>query len=111
MSLNERNHFDISASRTNFLCAHYRLLAIIAAFDEDIWLERLHDFQRRVFVKNYYKINSFQRRQNIRAVGLRSHRAIRTLVEPTHGRIAVDADDERVAEPAGGGQQVNVTGM
>src|SRR5581483_11564941 len=56
LSLNERNHFDIPTSRTNFPCAHDRLLAIIAAFDQDIRLQGRDDRERGVFVKDHHGV-------------------------------------------------------
>jgi len=111
MALEQRNDSHLPAPRANFFCAHDRLLAIIAAFDQHVGLESRHDREWRILIEDHHGVDGLQRRQNIRAIILGSHRALRSLVEAADRRIAIDADDQGVTESARRREEIDVTGM
>src|SRR6478672_7512115 len=107
MTFGERNDVDAAAPGFDFSAANDGDRRIVAAFHQYVGSERQDELERRVLVEHRHRIDTFERGEHVRALGLRSHGTTRTL-ETANGGVAVQADDELIAEGAGGGEQVDV---
>lgn len=68
------------------------------------------ELEGSVLRKYHDEIDAFECGENIRPLSLASHRPRRAL-EASHRVVAVDADDQRIASVARGGEDVDVPGM
>src|SRR5207253_8673737 len=73
---------------------------IIAAFDEDMWTNRLDQAVRRVVLERDNVIDTVERGQHLNAVFKRIDRPLGAF-EPADALVAVHADDEYIAQSAG----------
>src|SRR5258708_22414343 len=106
----ERDDVHVAAPRSYLVRAYDGVFRIVAALHEDVGPQRAHEPQRRVLVEHDDAVHDLEGREHVGAVRLRSGGAIGAL-EPANGRVAVEADDERVAEGARTEQHVDVPGM
>lgn len=107
MSGSKRHYHDAPSPTLHFLGTNDRLFRIIAALDDYVRLEMLHEVQRRVFGEYYDEIDALETCQHIRAFGVAPHRTRRAF-EAAYGFIAVDAHDQRVCAFARGGEKIDV---
>src|SRR5213079_29529 len=82
----------------------------VAAFDENIGLQLLDQFERRILLEHDYGVHHLQGREDVTSLRRRSDRALGSL-EPAHGVIAVHADHERFSVLARAQQHVHVSRM
>ena len=110
MSGSERHYDHSPAPALHFCRTNDRVFRIIAAFDDHVGLELPDEVERRVLGENYDEIHALERRDHVRAFGVGTDWASRTLEAP-HRLIAVDPDDESVGALARGSEDVDVPGM
>lgn len=110
MAGSERHDYYAPAPALHFFCAHDRVFRVVAAFYDNVGLQMRDEIEWRVLCKNYNEIDAFERRQQVRALGVAAHGSGRTLEAP-YRFVAVDSNDERVGSCAGGGEDVDVPGM
>ncbi len=78
-----------------------------AAFDQHVGADGFEQSVRRIVFEHDDLAHAGQRRQHGRAVALADDRPAGTL-EPSHAGVAVDADEQRVAQRRGFGQVLHV---
>ena len=110
MSGSEGHYHDSPSPALHFRGTNNRVFRIIAALDDHVGLEMPDEAERSVLGEHYDEIHALERRQHVCAFGVAAHGA-RGALEPAHGLIAVDADDERVGGFARGREEVDVAGM
>jgi hypothetical protein len=104
-------HHDHPASPfLDFSSADYRVFGVVSTLNDDVGLEELHQIEWRVLRKDYDKVDSLERGEDIGPLGLTSDRASRPLQAP-HRSVAVDPDDERIRRRPRGNQEVDVSGV
>jgi len=82
----------------------------IAAFDQNVREQRGDGFLRRQFVEDHHGIDAFQRGQDFGAFVFRENWASRTF-QLADAMVAVEADDEHVAELACGFERADMPRM
>ena len=106
----ERNHDNFPTPAFYFGGADDRVLGIVATLNYHVRLEVLDQIQRRIVRENYDEIYTFERAENIGALGVAAHRTCRTLESP-HGFVTVDANDQCIGGLARSVKNVDVTGV
>jgi hypothetical protein len=107
---NDGNGDDATARGFHFFAAHDLVTRPIAALYENVREQSRDDLARREIVENHHGIHGLQRRENFRALALRDYRTAFALQLP-HAGVAIEPDDERVAQFARLLQAANVAGM
>jgi len=79
----------------------HALRRVVGALGVNGGPDRRHERVGRVLVEHDDVVHRAQRREHLRALARRHHGAPRPF-QPRHRRVAVDADEEHVAERAGG---------
>jgi len=110
MAGGERNDHETTAPPFDIVAPNDFGWRVVAAFDEDVWMHRANDRERRILGEDDDGVNALERREHVRAVGLGAHRASRTFKAP-HRVVAIEADDERVGGGACGDEQIDVPAM
>jgi hypothetical protein len=110
MAGSERHYYHAPSPALHFRCADDGVFRVVAAFYDHVGLQMRDEIEGRVFRKNYYEIDAFERRQDVSALGVAAHRPRRTL-EAAHRLVAVDSYNEGVSGSARGGEDVDVTRM
>src|SRR6266478_6067030 len=90
---------DAAARRLHFFAANNLVSRPVATLDENVGKQSGDDALRRQIVEDHDGVNALQRGENFRAFALRNHRAPLAF-ELIDAGVAVQADDERVAEAA-----------
>lgn len=85
---------DSTAARTHAVSAGHVLGAIVTSLHDDIGFEHGDEIGRGILVENDHGVDALKRREDIRPVVLATHGAFGSLREPTHGRIAIHANNE-----------------
>ena len=106
----ERNYDDAPAPALHFVGADDRAFSVVAAFHYDVRLENPDQLEGRILRKNNDQVDAFHCGEHERAFRLAAYRPARAL-EPSHGLIAVDADDKRIRSLARGNKEIDVAGM
>ncbi len=91
------NNADFPAPGADFCRADDRVGIVVAAFDDDIGADGDDEFKRRGLVEDDDSIDGGKSGQDAGALGLADDRTIRAF-EAADGCVAVDGDDEPVAE-------------
>ena len=110
MSRSERNDEDASSPTLYFGGADDRVFRVIPAFDDNVRTKMADKIERRIVRENYDEVDTFERAQEVRALGVGTYRTRRTL-EAADRIIAVDPNDERVRAFTSSGQNIDVSGM
>jgi hypothetical protein len=110
MSWRQRNDEDPSSPTLYFGGADDRVLRVIPTFDDDVRAKMADEVERRIVGENYDEIDTLERAQHVRPLGVGAHGTCRTL-EAADRIIAVDPNDERVRAFTGGGENIDVSGM
>jgi hypothetical protein len=106
----ERYHNDLAAPTPYFGGANDRVFSVVTALHDDVRLEQLHQLERSVLVEHYDEVYDFDGGEDVSSLTFASNGPTRAL-ETAHGRVAVDADNERIRALAGGNEKINVTGV
>jgi hypothetical protein len=85
-------------------------VAVVAALHVNVGPQPLDHADRRVVVEKHDMVNAGERGEHHRPVVLGVHRAVRTL-EPPYGAVTVQRDDERITQPPGGVEVLNVASV
>src|SRR5258707_9042744 len=101
---------DAAACCLHLFAADNLVSGPVATFDENVREQGGDDALRRQVVEDHDGVNTLQRGENLRAFTLRNHRAALAF-ELFHAGVAIQADDQRVAEAARALQAANVAGM
>ena len=96
--ITDRHHSPAIALHRQLLRQCVRV--VVAALDVDVRPDRLEQVDRGVVLENGHVFHTADRRDNRRPVLGRADRPIRSL-QPAHGLIGIDPDDEHVAEGRG----------
>jgi len=104
------NYNDAPSPAFDFTGADYRAFRVIAALHYDVRLQNPYELERRILRENNDEVDAFHGGEHERALRLAAYRPARPL-EPSHGLIAVDANDKHIRSPACGGEKVDVPGM
>lgn len=110
MTGGQRNDHALAAPAADLCGADDGVGRVVASLHDHVGAERPDELQRRILVEHGHGIDGLEGGEHIRAVGLTAHGALGALETP-HARIAVDADDERVATLARAAKYVDVAGM
>jgi hypothetical protein len=102
---------DASSAFTNELRTDDVGLLPIAAFDKHVGLDRVDELERRILVEQRNVIDHLERRQHFCSLHLTEDRATRSFAEPLDRPIAVQADDETIAEAPRLAQRADVSGV
>jgi hypothetical protein len=105
-----RDGNDAAAGGFHFFAADDLIAGPVAAFHQHVREQTGDDFARRGFVKNHYRVDAFERRENFGTLAFRQDGASGTLQLANAG-VAVEADDERVAESASLLEAADMPGM
>jgi hypothetical protein len=106
-----QGHGDDSPTRGfHFLAADDLISRQVAALHQNIRKELRDNFAGIEVLKNDHAIDAFQGRENLSAFAFGQHRAA-SAFELTHTRVAVQADDECIAQRAGLLKAADVAGM
>jgi len=103
-----QNHF--TAGGFNLFAADDLIAGPVAAFDQNIGKQGGNGFARREFIKNHHGIHTLKAREDFSALLLGNHRTPFPF-QDADTFVAIDADDERVAECARGFEQLDVAGV
>ena len=106
----QRNYDDAPSPAFYFGGADYRAFRVIAALHDDVWFQSFYELERRIFRENNDEVDAFHGGEHERALRLAAYWPARAL-EPSHGLIAVDADDKRIRSLARGNKEIDVAGM
>ncbi len=90
--------------------ANDRLASVVPAFHQHVRTQVANELERRILLKNYNRINRFERRQDIAPLGLGAYRSVGTLQSLDRG-VAIQPDDESVAVTARPDEDVDVAGV
>ena len=104
------NYDDAPSPAFYFGGADYRAFRVIAALHYDVRLQSLYELERRIFRENNDEVDALHGGEHERALRLAAYWPARAL-EPSHGLIAVDADDKRIRSLARGNKEIDVAGM
>jgi hypothetical protein len=110
MPRRQRYNDHLASPRPDFGRSDNRGFSVVATFDQDVRCQRRDQRQRRVLVEDDYRVDCCQRRDDMGPVISCVERTARTL-QPAHGVVAIDADDEVVTCRARRSQQVRVPAM
>jgi hypothetical protein len=102
--------FDTAASGFDFGAANDLITGPIATFNENIGDEGGDDFLGSRLVKDENRVDTLEAGKNFGALLLRNDGTAGPL-EGANAGVAVDADDEEIAEGAGRFEAANVAGM
>ena len=105
----ERKHG--SAVRFHYVAADDAIRGPVSAFDQDVGTDGADKFQGSIFVKFRYVVHGSEVGQDKGAGGKRVERALRPFVLAFDGQIAVQAEDQHVAQRFGPGQQIHMAGV
>jgi hypothetical protein len=108
-----RNHWDrndAAARGFHFFTSDDLISGPVAAFDQHIRKETRDDLARRGLIKDYYRIDAFERGENFGSLALRQDRTPGAFQLADTG-IAVEADDEGVAKSTSLLKAADVPGM
>ena len=94
----------------NFGATDNLIVGPVAAFDQDVWEKGGDHFLGSGLGEDEDGVNTFEAGENFGALEFRDYRAIGALQGADAG-VAVDADDEDVAESAGGFKAAKMAGM
>jgi len=106
----ERHNHRFTAPSNHFARSDHRGDRIVAAFHKHIGPQRHDQLQRRVFVENGDSIHARERRKHMGSLP-RTAEGPRRPFEATHGVIAVNADDQRIAAIPRSTQEIDVSGV
>ncbi|HEY1468816.1 MAG TPA: hypothetical protein VGF61_07215 [Candidatus Acidoferrum sp.] len=101
---------DATAGGFDFFAANDLIAGPVATLDENIGEKSRDDGARSGFVEDEDGIDAFETGEDFGALVLRNNRAAGSF-EGANAVIAIDADDEEIAEGAGGFEAANVSGM
>jgi hypothetical protein len=101
---------DATAGGFDFFAADDLIAGPVATLDENIGKKSGDDRARSRFVEDEDSIDAFETGENFGALVLRNDGAAGPF-EGANAAIAVDADDEEIAEGAGGFETADVSGM
>jgi hypothetical protein len=101
---------DATAGGFDFFAANDLIAGPVATLDEDIGKKSGDDGARSGFVEDEDSVDAFEAGEDFGALVLRNDRAARSF-EGANAAIAVDADDEVIAEGAGGFETADVSGV
>ena len=110
MSWGERDDENASAPTLYFGGADDCVFRVVSAFDDNVGAKMGDKIERRIVWENHDEVDTFERAQHVRALGVGTYGARGTL-EPPHGIIAVDPDDQCVGALARRGENVDVPRM
>jgi hypothetical protein len=110
MTWRQRNDDDVAAARTDLPCADNGVRRIVATLHNDVGTEQLNQLERRVLLEERNGVHRLQRGEHISTLTLGADGSIRSL-QPFHGCVAIDSDDEHVAASARTNEDVDVAGM
>src|SRR5205814_654800 len=82
----------------------------VRALDENIGMDRQDGLKRRVVLKPGNEIHDLEPIQKFRAFMLRNNRPVGTLY-PCYRTVAVDGNDQGVAQSPGAPQKIDMSGM
>ena len=102
---------DPPAASFDDVASDDRVFAPVGALHEDVRLDRADNLVRSVFVKDHHCIDRCERCEDLGAFVFRMDRAIGRLVERLDRSIAVDADDQQIAERPRVAKVANVARM
>ncbi len=97
MAWKKRNHNDTASCTFYFLSADDLVESPISTLDKNIRQKSGNQFTRSERVENHHGIHTFKGSQDFSALVLRYRRAAFSL-EFVHGSVAVDANNEHIAE-------------
>jgi len=86
-------------------------LGPIRAFDEHVWLKRLHNRVRRVLIEDDRRIDALECRQHFCSFDVVVQRTLRSLLERPCRSIGIHRNDQRIAKPACLREVAKVAGM
>jgi hypothetical protein len=101
---------DAAAGGFDFFATDDLVARPVATFDEDVGKKSGNDGARGGLIEDDYGVDAFKTGENFGAFVLREHRTTGSF-EGANAGIAVDANDEEIAEGAGGFEAADVTGM
>src|SRR3981081_764628 len=101
---------NAAARRLHLFAADNLVSGPVATFDEHVGKQSGDDALRRQIVESHYTINALERSENFCAFALRNHGATHAF-ELSDAGVAVQADDEGIAEAARVLQAADVAGM
>ena len=102
---------DSSSASLNYVTPDDVVLAPIRALDENVGLHRGDNRVRCVFIEDHDHIDGRQRGQDLGSLRFAIDRAIGRLRERLHRSIAVDADNQQIAERPGVAKIADMTRM
>jgi len=106
----DRNGDDAAAGGFHFLATNDLIAGPIATFYENIGEKHGNQFARRWGIENHHGVYTLQRREDFRSLAFGDDRAAFAFQLADTG-VAVERDDERIAEFARLLQAANVAGM
>jgi hypothetical protein len=101
---------DATAGGFDFFAADDLVIGPVATLHEDVGKKSGDDSARSGFVEDEDGVDAFEAGENFGALVLRNDRAARSF-EGANAVVAVDADDEEIAQGAGGFEAADVSGM
>jgi hypothetical protein len=101
---------DATAGSFDFFTANNLIAGPVATLDEYVGKKSGDDGARSGFVKDEDRVDAFEAGEDFGALVLRDDRAAGSF-EGAHPVVAVDANDEEIAEGAGGFEAADVARM
>ena len=101
---------DATACGFDFFATNDLVIGPVATFDKDIRKKSGDDRARSRFVEDEDRADAFEAGKDFGALVLRDHGSARAF-EGANTAIAVDADDEEIAEGTGGFEAADVSRM
>jgi hypothetical protein len=98
---NEGNRLDRPSSALHHIASDDAIDRPIAPFDQHVWLQRRDQIERVRLGKDDDVVDAAQRGKHFRAIGFSHDGPIGRFVQALGGCIAVDPDDENIAERLG----------
>ena len=104
------DHDNTTAPRANLRRPDDGVLGVVPTLHENIGTQTLDELERCILVEEDDAIHHLERGDDIRALRLRANGTRRAL-QTANRIVAIEADDQRVASPAGAKQNVDVSRM
>jgi len=86
------------------------VLGVVSPLHQDVGTQSLDQLERRILIKEHDAVHHLESGHDIRALRFATNRPGGTL-QPAHGVVAVDRDDQRVALAPRADEHVDVSRM